>query len=156
MISPELLRRYPFFADLSHDRLVSLSMIAQATTYEVGETVFSQDEPATHLFLLLDGRVSLFVEFDSVASRASITDIEKSEVFGWSALVEPYEYTATAECARSSELISFDALELRQLMKADAQLDCLLMHRISEVLASRLRSAYVELASVVLAPVNTA
>jgi CRP-like cAMP-binding protein len=156
MVSPELLRRYPFFADLTNDQLVSLAMIAQAITYDAGETVFSQDEPARHFFLVVDGRVSLFVEFGSRASRATITDIEKSEVFGWSALVEPYEYTATAECVRSSELISFDGPELRQLIKADAQLDRLMMHRVNEVLASRLHSAYVELASVVLAPVSPA
>ena len=156
MVSPELLRRYPFFADLTNGQLVSLAMIAQTAMYDAGETVFSQDEPATHFFLVVDGRVSLFVEFDSRALRATITDIEKGEVFGWSALVEPYAYTATAECARSSELISFDAFELRCLMKTDAQLDRVLMHRTSEVLASRLHAAYVELASVVLAPVSPA
>lgn len=152
MVTPELLRRYPFFAGLTHQQLTSLAALAHAMSFEAGETVFRDGEPATCLYLVVDGQVRLFIESDYQGHRANITDADERDVLGWSALVAPYEYTATAECSRQSELVSFDALELRRTIEADSQVGCVIMYGLCDVLASRLRSAYVELASLVPVP----
>ncbi len=152
MVTPELLRRYPFFAGLTHQQLTSLATVAHTLSFEAGETVFRDGEPATHLYLVVDGQVRLFIESDHQGHRVNITDGDEREVLGWSALVAPYEYTATAESSRQSELVSFDAPELRRIIEADSRVGYVIMHGLCDVLASRLRSAYVELAS--LAPVS--
>ncbi len=152
MVSPELLRRYPFFAGLTHQQLTSLATVAHTMSFEAGETVFRDGEPATYLYLVVDGQVHLFVESDYQGHRVNITDADEREVLGWPALVAPHEYTATAECSRQSELVSFDARELRQIIEADSQVGCVIMRGLCNVLVSRLRSAYVELASLVPVP----
>jgi hypothetical protein len=38
MVSPELIRRYPFFAGLDYDQLVKLAKVAQEYKVEAGHT----------------------------------------------------------------------------------------------------------------------
>jgi len=45
MVTPELLRRYPFFAGLTHQQLTSLATVAHTMSFEAGETVFRDGEP---------------------------------------------------------------------------------------------------------------
>ena len=145
MVSPELLRRYPFFAGLTREQLLSLTWIAHIEIYEKGDKLFCQDEPATRLYLLVDGQVIVFIEFDH--ELETITNIEQGGIFGWSAMVAPFVRTGTAQCTVASEVIGFEAEALRRLMAADGQLGCLLMGRVAQVVAARLRDAYVHLAS---------
>ncbi len=147
MVSPDLLRCYPFFAGLTREQLLALTWFARPAIYETGETLFHQDDPATRLYLLVDGRARILIEYNH--HREIITDLEPGDIFGWSALVPPHLCTATAECTLTSDVISFDAAALRQLMAADPVLNSTLMTRIAGVVASRLREAYVWLASLV-------
>ena len=49
MVSPELLRRYPFFGFLDATQLKAMAMIAEEVEPQTGEDLFETDQPATAL-----------------------------------------------------------------------------------------------------------
>ncbi len=60
MISPEILRRYPFFSFLTDAQRKALAMIAEEAACEAGAVIFEEGDPASDLYLLLDGSIDLY------------------------------------------------------------------------------------------------
>src|SRR5512139_394490 len=100
MVSIELLRHYPFFRGLTNGQLSAIAMVADEITYEKGTLLFEQNAPASVLCLLLEGGVDLSCvmnEGDAKLRRELVVgEISSGEAFGLSAVIEPYQYRATA------------------------------------------------------------
>ena len=60
MISPELLRRFPFFNFMDEAQLKAVAMIAEELTYEKDEVIVEAGKPADHFFFLIDGDVAYY------------------------------------------------------------------------------------------------
>ncbi len=152
MISPEMLRRYPFFGTLDDAQLKQIAMIAEEETILKGATIFSERASADHLFVLMAGSVDLYFhsaeEFHPKKSKELFAgEIDPGEVFGISSLVEPYVLAASARAAKDCAVIRIDAVALRNLLKKDAAMGCLLMVQIAQTLNSRLTAARIQLAA---------
>ncbi len=150
MISPELVRRYPFFGGLDDAQLKAIAMIADEVDCQTGATLFENDQAATALYLLLTGNVELF---DVVTDRIDpalrkefyVSDINPGEIIGISALVEPHRYTATARVVSPSCLLKMDAVALRALCEANPPMAANLMRQIARVAMERLHDTRVQL-----------
>ena len=59
MVSPELLRRYPYFGQLNDDQLKAIAMIAEEKTYPKGVLLVKENCSASKLMLLVEGDVDL-------------------------------------------------------------------------------------------------
>ena len=150
MISPELIRRYPFFAGLDDAQLKAIAMIADEFDYPTGATLFENDQAATALYLLLTGNVELhYVVTDRAEPRRRkefyVSDINPGEIIGISALVEPHRYTATARVASPSCVLKIDAAALRALCDGNPQTAANLMRQIAKVAMGRLHDTRVQL-----------
>jgi CRP/FNR family cyclic AMP-dependent transcriptional regulator len=150
MISPELVRRYPFFAGLDDAQLKAIAMIADELDYPTGATLFENDQAATALHLLLTGNVELsYVVTDrmdpGLRKEFYVSDINPGEIIGISALVEPYRYTATARVVSPSCVLKIDAAALRALCSANPQMAANLMRQIAKVAMERLHDTRVQL-----------
>ncbi len=60
MVSPELLRRYPFFGSLSDSQIKSMAMIAEEESVAKGTVLCEEGQPENVFFLLLEGSASLY------------------------------------------------------------------------------------------------
>ena len=60
MISPEILRRYPFFGALSDAQIKAIAMIAEEEQYAKGAVICEEGQPAKAFYLLLEGGVCLY------------------------------------------------------------------------------------------------
>ena len=60
MISPELLRRYPFFAFLDESHLRAVAMLSEEFDMENGALVLESGRPADALCLLVEGSLDLY------------------------------------------------------------------------------------------------
>ena len=152
MISPELLKRYPFFSSLLESQLTEIAMIADEIDCINGETLFEENQPANTLYLLINGGIDLTIkseeEFHPTQHREfTVGEINPGEIFGISALAEPSVYDATARTSRDSQIIKIDAEALRGLMKEDVELANHLMVQVIRELKERLRSTRVQLAA---------
>ncbi len=152
MISPELLRRYPFFAGLTNGHLNAIAMLAEEVIFEADETIFETAHPAGSLWFLLEGCVDLhYIVVDQINTELRkdffITEINPGEPFGISALIEPYHYTSTVLAACASRVLKFDANGLRALCTVDPKIDAALMRQLAAAAMSRLYDTRVQLAA---------
>lgn len=150
MISPELLRRYPFFANLENSHLKEISMISEEVNIPKGTLIFEEGKLVSALYLLMSGEVDLYffvgVERDLKNRKEFLADdINVGETFGISALVDPFTYTASARATKDSRVIKIDANKLRRLTETDPSLSCRLMGQIAKALAERLRFTRIQL-----------
>jgi CRP-like cAMP-binding protein len=152
MISPELLRRYPFFGFLDDSQLKAVAMIAEEISGEKGETLLETEKPAEALYLLIEGGIDLYytvTERDNGAQVKEfyITEISPGEIFGISALIEPYQYTLTVRVAAPSRIIKIEAAALRALCEVDTRLAYGLMRQTAKAAMSRLHDTRIQLAA---------
>ncbi len=152
MISPEILRRYPFFGALSDPQIKAMAMIAEEDSYIKGTVVCEEGQPSKALCLLLDGAMSLYYKTEEEFRPETrkdflVGEIDQGEVFAISALIEPYINTATVKAEKDCHVVRFDASELRKLIEKDPHLYCILMREIAKSAMDRLAFARVQLAA---------
>ncbi|RMF47519.1 MAG: cyclic nucleotide-binding domain-containing protein [Anaerolineae bacterium] len=157
MISPEILRRYPFFSHFNATQLKRLAMLAEEIQVPTGETLFKRGEPANAMYLLLEGNVELYDEaqdqFDSnIKLSFYVGNVEAGEVLGMSAAIPPYRLTATAKTSTPCRLIRFDAKRLREEMRAECAFAAALLVPIGQVALERLSTCRTLLAAEMHAP----
>jgi CRP-like cAMP-binding protein len=152
MISPEILRRYAFFGRLDDAQIKALAMLANEETYTVGHIVFEERAPAEVLYLLIEGSIDLSYksaeEYHPKTTKIfPVGEVNPEEVFGISAVIEPYTYSATAKVAQRSRVIQFNAAAVRQLANDDCSFGYALMTQIARVTYERLAYTRVQLAA---------
>jgi CRP/FNR family cyclic AMP-dependent transcriptional regulator len=149
MVSPELLRRYPFFALLDEKQLDALAEISQERSYPQDALLVKENSDATCLALLMEGDVDLIFSGggEGAISNALVGSIAPGEVYGVSSLIEPYRYTATARATMPVKVIELDGVALRGLVEKDPRLGYVMMRNVSIAVLERLRYTQVELAA---------
>ena len=149
MISPELLRRYPFFASLNDDQLKAIAMIAQEKTYLKDTVLIKENTPANKLVLLLEGDVDLIYSGggEGAVVNALVGSIAPVEVYGVSSLIEPFTFISSAKATVPVKVVEVDGVALRALMDGDAKLAFSLMRNIAQAVLERLKYTQVELAA---------
>ena len=152
MVSPELLRRYPFFAPFNEHQLREFAMIAAEESAETGVELFQECSPAENLYLLLEGEVDLFYkseeEYHPKSSQEFLVgEINTGEIFSISSVIPPYVLNATARLIKPSRFIVFNAESLRKMMGNDPLLGYTLMLQVTKVIMERLAYTRVQLAA---------
>ncbi len=147
MISPEVLRRYPYFAGIDEESLKQLAMIAEEKAVPAASVMFREGDPATHLSVILAGEVNIQYMLGNGDLRTVDTLVE-GDLLMWSALVEPYKATAVGTTTKETRLARIDAAKLRALCDKEPILGYRLMTQAAKLLAHRLESARVQLAVV--------
>jgi CRP/FNR family cyclic AMP-dependent transcriptional regulator len=147
MISPEILRRYTYFAGIGEEGLKQIAMFAEEKSVPANTRIFNEGDPASHMLLIVKGEVN--IEFLLGNGELRVVDtVVAGDILGWSALIEPYKMTANGTTVKNTDLVRIDALKLRQLCENDSQLGYRLLTQIAKLLAHRLEGARVQLAVV--------
>lgn len=110
--------------------------------YSAEQVLFRQGEDADYLYLLEDGQLAILVEGEK---RVVFPITEPGSIFGWSALVEPRKYTASAEFAMDSKVMKLDGERLLRLFERHPHEGLLIMRRLAGVIAGRLMDSYQKL-----------
>ncbi len=159
MVSPELLRRYPFFAGLTHDNIAVLANLAEEHTVEAGHYFFHADEEVRCLHLTLEGKVGIVVELPdheveqpvsgqltgAVKTRdVVVSTVGPGEVFGWSALVPPFTASASAKALTPCRVVCFDSRELVKSFAEDCRFGYLMMQKAAQIIRDRLHDMHIQ------------
>ncbi len=150
---------FPFFMNISVDRVSEIESFSILQSYKKGDVVFQCNESAQNLFGLVLGKVELTLLFkeeiitkdikheDYISTNIEILEkpvvienVKNRDIFGWSALVEPEKMTATAKCSSDCDIVVIPASNLKELFIKDPELGYLLSNRISVIIAQRLNS----------------
>ncbi len=87
MISPEVLRRYPYFSGISNESLKQLAMIAEEKSIPANCAMFHEGDSASHLSVILKGEVNIQYTLGNGELRTVDTLVD-GDLLMWSALVE--------------------------------------------------------------------
>jgi len=152
MVSPELLRRYPFFAFMTHSQQQEVAMISDEVEVPANMILFNIDEKADALYLLIIGSVDLhYVVMDenlpALRKDFLIGTINPGDVFGISAMIEPYVLTSSAVTTQPCTVLKIDAIALRDLCEQDHDLAYGLQKQLARTTMERLHATRVLLAA---------
>jgi CRP/FNR family transcriptional regulator, cyclic AMP receptor protein len=141
MVTCEDLRCCELFQGLTDDELQELAAIARVETYQEGELICSEHELAERLFVLDKGRVQVNTRLRpglEPGGEATIEEVERGRIFGWSCLARQRRFTASARALEPVAVIVFYAEELNGLFSRDAHIGFVVMKQLADVIASRL------------------
>ena len=159
MISPEVLRRYPFFAGLSHDQLVTMAMMAKEVDVDAGHRFFEEGDKLEAFYLVVEGDVGIVLQVtsdevkQSVAQQLTgavqmsdvvISHVGPGEPFGWTAISEDSEATAAAVAMVPCKVVAFDTQQLLHAFDDDPTLGCAMLRHILRVARQRMHDLRVE------------
>ena len=159
MISPELIRRYPFFVGLSHENIVLLANLGQELSVPEGHMFFSEGDEIQELYITVEGAVGIVIDVPQRGADHAVSEqlthayategivmstAGPGQVFGWSGLVSPFETFAGAKALTPCRVISFDCAELRKAFAADCQFGYVMMENTARVVRQRLRDLRIE------------
>jgi CRP-like cAMP-binding protein len=146
----EKLQRHELFGLLTPKEVERLSNTAGVVKLEKGERVYAEGIPASHLFVLLKGKVELRRPTKGGLSFL-VDDVVEGGVFGVSSLMGRERYLLNAECVQDSEVLKVESQVLRRILDDNPAIGLAVQRRISEIFFKRYVDAMERLRSIVLA-----
>ncbi len=142
MTAKQVLKECVLFSGLSDSELEKVASSAVEKQYEAGTTIFATGDNADELFVIQEGRVAVQMTLPKTGGQASrritVDVVTKSEIVGWSAIVEPYKYTFTAVCMQKTGALSINGEKLRWLLRDNPKIGYDVMKGLARVIAAGL------------------
>jgi len=141
--SPELdriqfLKTVPFFNELSHRQLKTVSDIVFERNYGTDELIFQEGQPGGALFLIFDGKVA--VEMRRGNHTTTLAILEKGAFFGEMALLNEAPRSANARSLERTYTLALYRNDLSRLIERDPQTACQIYRALASMVGDRLRS----------------
>ena len=143
----DVLRKCDMFRALDDKQLREVEKMCDYEEFEASIIICKQGSKEEKLYVLEYGTVGIILEVGPLAQRQvqAVTDFE---VFGWSAMLDPYICTATVKALEKTRALAFDGQELSGLCVTKPEIGCRISIGIARVVAMRLRQAYIQLVGV--------
>lgn len=132
-----VLKGHDLFRSLNFDQAHLISEFSSLKNINQGEAVFKYDTPASHIFMLIDGSVSLRLPAESQDFSLIISNIQKGELFGLSPLLGSQRYTATAICNSDSEVLFIEAEPFLEILMKNCPVGFNVMNRVAHIYFNR-------------------
>jgi CRP-like cAMP-binding protein len=145
MISPEVIRRYPFFAGLSMDQINTLARAAQEEEVEAGHFFLREGQKVPYLYLVEEGAVTVLIELPLKAREITVSTVGPGDVFAWSALVPPHTATASVKATTPCRVVAIDCGRLLEAFEEDYQFGYVMMTKAAQVVRDRVATMNVEM-----------
>jgi CRP-like cAMP-binding protein len=144
MVSPEVIRRYPYFSGLSLDRISILANIAEEVEIEKGQYFHNEGDQIDKVYIIVEGEVSLVTNLPQQDKEVVINTLSPGEVFGWTSLLPPYTAGAGAKSVTSCKIVEFNSTDLREKFEKDYEFGYLMMIKVAQIIRERLDSIVIE------------
>jgi Lrp/AsnC family transcriptional regulator for asnA, asnC and gidA len=144
LVGPEMLRQTPLLAALDDSELALVARRSRLRTLEAGARVYNQNEVATDVLLVDQGRLALLVEVGP-GRQAMQGTVGRREICGIAAMMSPAVHAETARCLERTTFIAMPATLLKQLCMKDCGVCQKIMEKIATVASTQLRDARFQL-----------
>ncbi len=159
MISPEIIRRYPFFAGLSMERIKLLANAAVEQEVEAGHFFFHEGDDLEYVYLIIEGAVAILLEPpdqevpQTVGAQLTreldtrevvVSTVGTGDIFGWSAIMTPSQASAGAKALTRCRVIGLKRSSLLEAFNQDTEFGYLMMQKLADVIRARLRDLRIE------------
>jgi CRP-like cAMP-binding protein len=129
VINQEFFERFEAFKNLTEKQRTILTNLCEEVFFKQDDRLFAEGDPATNLWLVVDGRVDLRFEMpDKRVSTAkqTVSSVEVTpqkpvaKTLGWSCFVPPYKMRLSAYCVTPTcRIVRLPKKELLQYFEND-------------------------------------
>lgn len=137
MVSPETLRRFPFFGGLDEDFIEKLAMVTDEITLADGVWLFHEGDKADAFYVVQRGTVQLKARLPRT-QYADLDLLVEGDILGWSAVCKPNFYTLSAFTPQGARLLRVDGKAALELMQARPEMGYALMCKLAQEVGKRL------------------
>ena len=127
------------FWGMSRDFVKEVMNIAEKESYQKGDFLFHEGDPAANFYILIKGRVKLTI---GEAGPVVHTVDHAGEAFGWSSLVDRDVFSASAECLEATILQKIDRRSLQKILEEDLANGLIFFKRLAGIIGNRLLWSY--------------
>src|SRR4030042_6884570 len=139
MVSVEVVKGFELFKGLAAGSLATIAELCHPYAMHEGDRIFAEATKARDVHLCRSGKVDILILVGQPWNRnIAVHRAGPGEVFGWSALVAPYIYTASAECAESGEEIRIKGSDLLTMLGQNPLIGYAIMENLSANISLRL------------------
>jgi len=142
------LKGHDLFALLTPKEVERLSSASGVVSLKKGDKVYSEGFPASHLFILLKGKVELKRPAEHSLDLL-VDDITEGGVFGVSSLEAGERYLLNAECVEDSNVLKVESRVFRVLLDENPAAGYATQRKLSQIFFKRYVSAMERLRAVV-------
>ena len=136
------LSEFALFRNLPEELLEKVAALGEEMSFSQGDSIFREGEKADKLHFLLEGEIVLKVKLTSRPENITVSAVSQQfESFGWSGIVPPYHYTASAICEADCKVLTIPGEGFMKLLNANPAAGFTVMQRLTELIASRLRNS---------------
>ena len=135
-MSIEKLEKHEVFGLLSPDEIKRLSADSGEMILNEGERIYSEGIPASHLFVLIKGRVELNRPTQK-GPGLLVDDLVAGNIFGVSSLVGADRYLLNADCTENSEVLKIEGKALRQILDKNPVVGYAMQRKVSRIFFKR-------------------
>ncbi|MBE7560149.1 cyclic nucleotide-binding domain-containing protein [bacterium] len=146
MVTADDLSDIWFFQGLSEKHKEKIGALCEPIEYKATQVIFREYTPAQQVFIQKSGRIAITIDVGNERT-ALVGTITSGRMFGWSALVPPNQWTATASAIENSVVYRIDGEALRKMMEEDTELGYQFMRRLVAVVSGRLKDTRLQLIS---------
>ena len=150
MISCKNLEQVDIFQGLNKNEIEDITKLCQEVNYERDAIIFREGQKADFLYVVAKGKVDLRFRFPSFKRRfffmkqdssleITMYTVPEEKTFGWSALIEPHQYTQSAYCVETCGLIRIDGKKLLELCERSSNLGFHVMRNLAQLISERLK-----------------
>ena len=154
MEAANVLKGHDVFRSFTPKEAEAMTAFSSAKTREKGATVYTAEQKASHVFVLLEGEVNLHLPGAPAGPGLVISRVQIGELFGIAPLLGCDRYTTHAICAGPSKILYIEARPLKEMLKANALVGQNIMNSVArayferyERLTGRLQRIVADLAS---------
>ncbi|MBC8273935.1 MAG: cyclic nucleotide-binding domain-containing protein [Chloroflexi bacterium] len=139
MVTVEVLKGFEFFNGLTDDSLAKLTELCHVHAMHEGDRIFAEGSKARDIHFCHSGKVDILIWVREPWNKnIAVHRAEPGELFGWSALVVPYTYTASAECVESGDEIRIKGHELLAVFGQNPLIGYTVMENLGANVSARL------------------
>jgi len=159
MISVEIIRRYPFFAGLTYEQIVTLAEDATEKSVEEGHVFFKENNVLKSFYLVLEGTVGIVIEIPDHDVKQTVSDqltgeiktkdillstVSSGNIFGFPALIPPHGANACAKAIAPCQVVEFNCTELLKEFDKDCEFGYVMTQRVAQLAVERLHDLRIE------------
>lgn len=134
---PKLLKSSSYFRDWPSQALKEVGALFKVEAYEKGAELIQENKRARFLFILLKGTLALSIRKGSGDLIIEIIK-KRGALWGWSAIVPPRKYTASAKALEPVKVLKIRGHDLDNFLNAHPPLASLFWQKLAHLIARRL------------------
>lgn len=159
MISPELMRRFPLFSELSTKQIQVLAVAGNQVHVEPGTCFFNEGDAIRKFYVVVEGEVNIFLKVTDqsikhtyiqqllrnvVQEDVTVSTSIAGDLFGWSGLIPPHIATAGARAKTSCIVMEFNLDKLQTYFERDCKFAYLMTLKAAQTMNERINNLQIE------------